>query len=54
MERNIHGSLIVIDSGNPDNEEYVWQVLEEKENHVNDWILTHPHPDHIGAFNQIW
>lgn len=48
------GSLIVVDSGNPDNEEYVRQVLEEKGNHVNAWILTHPHPDHIGAFNQIW
>ena len=48
------GSLIVVDSGNPDNEEYVRQILEEKGNHVNAWILTHPHPDHIGAFNQIW
>ena len=46
--------LIVVDSGNPDNEEYVRQVLEKKGNHVNAWILTHPHPDHIGAFNQIW
>ena len=23
-------------------------------NHVNAWILSHPHQDHAGAFNQIY
>ena len=49
-----NGNLIVIDSGNPGNEEYVREVIDELGNHVNAWFLTHPHPDHIGAFNLIW
>lgn len=48
------GGFIVIDGGNPRNESYVRQILSENGNHVDLWILTHPHPDHVGAFNRIY
>lgn len=48
------GELIIIDGGNPGNADQVRRVIAENGNHVNTWILTHPHPDHIGAFNLIW
>lgn len=52
IERN-DGALLVIDGGWSWNEEAVRDVIREHGNHVNAWILTHPHPDHIGAFNAI-
>lgn len=48
------GGLIVIDGGNAGNADYVRSVIAEKGGHVDAWILTHPHPDHIGAFNELW
>lgn len=48
------GDLIVIDGGWSENADYVRSVIKEKENHVSAWVLTHPHPDHIGAFNTIY
>ncbi|MCM1057637.1 MAG: MBL fold metallo-hydrolase [Firmicutes bacterium] len=48
------GALIIIDGGWSGNAEQVRSVLKEKGNHVDAWILTHPHPDHIGSFNQIY
>ncbi len=48
------GDLIVIDGGNAGNADYVRQVIQEKGGHVDAWILTHPHPDHIGVFNVLW
>ena len=47
------GHVIVVDGGHEDNAPYVEQVLAENGNHVDVWILTHPHPDHIGAFLQV-
>lgn len=48
------GELYIIDGGNPPNAEQVKKVINEKGGEVRAWILTHPHPDHIGAFNQIY
>lgn len=48
------GDLIVIDGGNAGNADYVRTVIEEKGGHVDAWFLTHPHPDHMGAFNMLW
>lgn len=48
------GELIVIDGGNRENANQVRRIVQEKGNHISIWILTHPHSDHIGAFNEIW
>ena len=48
-----HGRLIVIDGGTENNAEYLKQIICENGQHVDMWILTHPHPDHIGAFNRL-
>ena len=47
------GKLMVIDGGWDWNAEAVRKVILEHGKKVDAWILTHPHPDHIGAFNAI-
>lgn len=51
---SINGELIVVDGGWVGNTGHVRQVIASKGNRVTSWILTHPHPDHIGAFNAIY
>ena len=51
---DLKGHFIVIDGGNPDEAEYVMNRIRMYGNHVDAWILTHPHSDHIGAFNEIY
>lgn len=46
--------LVVIDGGSRANSEYVRSVIKAKGGHVNAWIVTHGHPDHVGAFNEIY
>jgi beta-lactamase superfamily II metal-dependent hydrolase len=48
------GKLAVVDGGWTENADAVRQVIEVNGGHVDVWILTHPHPDHIGAFCEIW
>ena len=48
------GKLIVIDGGWVANETQVRQVIADNGNVVDAWIITHPHQDHCGAFNQIY
>ena len=48
------GELIVIDGGWKANSESVRDVISKHNNHVDAWIITHHHPDHIGAFNEIY
>lgn len=48
------GGLIVIDGGTVENTDYARAVIAQFGNHIDAWILTHPHPDHIGVFNEIY
>lgn len=46
--------LIVIDGGWTEDAQYVRDIIALTGNKVDAWILTHPHQDHIGAFNVIY
>ena len=50
-----NGGLILIDGGSSSasNVKKVKDVIGRHDNHVDAWIITHPHPDHVNAFNQI-
>ncbi len=48
------GHLIVVDGGWETDASYVKKVLKELGNHVDAWIITHPHQDHAGAFCKIY
>ena len=51
---NASKGLIVIDGGWTDDAAYVRDILNELGGNVDAWILTHPHQDHIGAFNLLY
>lgn len=46
-------SFSIIDGGIPAMADLVRTVIKEHNNHVDNWIITHPHPDHMRAFNRI-
>lgn len=48
------GKVIAIDGGWRDNGSLVASEINKLGGHVDAWILTHPHPDHIGAFNEVY
>ena len=45
--------LLVVDGGWTEDAGYVREVLHSLGSHVDAWIITHPHPDHAGAFTQL-
>lgn len=47
------GHLVIVDGGWRVDAEQLYEVIAAHGGHVDAWILTHPHPDHIGAFNEI-
>jgi beta-lactamase superfamily II metal-dependent hydrolase len=47
------GDLIIIDGGWTADADNLRDIIEKHGNHVTAWIITHPHPDHVGAFNVI-
>lgn len=47
-------SLIIVDSGWAGNADAVRKVIAAHGNVVDAWILSHPHKDHAGAFNEIY
>lgn len=47
-------TLIIIDGGWAENEAEVRKVIAKHDNHVDAWIISHPHRDHAGAFNAIY
>ena len=46
--------LILIDGGLPENAEYVRQIIDAHGSRIDEWILTHYHADHCGAFNELY
>jgi beta-lactamase superfamily II metal-dependent hydrolase len=46
--------LIVIDGGWTEDEVYVTDIIQSLGGKVDAWIISHPHPDHVGAFNAIY
>lgn len=46
--------FIVIDGGWTEDAQYVRDIIALAGNKVDAWILTHPHQDHVGAFNVIY
>jgi len=48
------GELIMIDGGSAEDENQVRKIINEHGGTVHAWFLTHPHDDHIGAFNEIF
>ncbi len=47
------GEIIVIDGGTRGDAPYLRTFLEKLGNHVDLWILTHPHDDHVDAVVEI-
>jgi beta-lactamase superfamily II metal-dependent hydrolase len=45
--------FLIIDGGWADNADALRQIIASHDNHVDAWIISHPHQDHAGAFNQI-
>lgn len=54
LQNFLNGSLIIIDGGWAGNANQVRNVILENGGIVDAWVLTHYHPDHIGAFNTIY
>lgn len=51
---NREEGLIVIDGGWTEDAAYVREIINSFGAPVEAWILTHPHQDHIGAFNVLY
>ena len=51
---NKDAGLIVVDGGWTDCADHVRNTIKTFGGHVDAWILTHPHADHVGAFNAIY
>ena len=47
------GRLVLIDGGYTIDTDQMRQIIGRFKNHVTAWIITHPHPDHVGPFNEI-
>lgn len=47
------GKLIMLDGGVEEDAAHLIEVLAAKGGHVDTWLITHPHSDHIGALNYI-
>ena len=46
--------LIIIDGGWTGDAPLVQEVINEHGGHVDAWFISHPHFDHVGAFNEIY
>lgn len=50
---DVDGNLAIIDGGYTYDNEKIRNIIVSHDNHVTTWIITHPHPDHVGSFNAI-
>ncbi len=48
------GHFYIVDGGTAHYDDQLRKEIAEYGNKVTGWILTHPHEDHIGAFNDIY
>lgn len=48
-----YGHLIIVDGGWKPDVEQLLQVIDNHSGKVDAWIITHPHQDHVEAFNTI-
>ena len=48
------GHLIIVDGGWKQDADQVLKIIEDNGGKVDAWIITHPHPDHVGCFNVIY
>ena len=53
LKNNEDGTLIVIDGGTAKNGPSIASDIRAMGAHVDAWIITHYHQDHVGAFNYI-
>lgn len=47
------GKLAIVDGGWKSDAQRMLNVIQEHDNTVDAWIITHPHPDHLGVINRI-
>lgn len=47
------GKIIMIDGGVEEDAAHLIQSLMARGGHVDTWLITHPHSDHVGALNYI-
>ncbi len=47
------GHFVIVDGGLWPDAEIVWGEILKHKRHIDAWIVTHPHPDHTGAFNNL-
>ncbi len=47
------GNLAVIDGGYENDAPMLREIIQKHGGRVSAWIVTHPHPDHVGALNAI-
>ena len=47
------GAVIVVDGGRDVDAPHLAEVIQEWGGHVDAWLLTHPHSDHVGAITEI-
>lgn len=47
-------TLIIIDGGWRENAQNVRDIINQHGGVVDAWIISHPHKDHAGAFNEIY
>lgn len=48
-----NGRLIMVDGGWEQDADRIRSIVQAHGNHVYAWIVTHAHPDHVGALNAI-